>query len=129
MNFDGAYSRAGKGVGIVITSPKGKVFNFSFKLEFEATNNVAQNEALLLGIEIVKDMGIKLLSIKGDSDLIVQQVKGQFACKCQRLEKYRNAIWDRMEFFDALNIEAIPRDQNSATDQLAFAASTHQLRC
>ena len=76
MNFDGVYSRAGKGVGIVITSPKGKVFNFTFRLEFEATNNVAEYEALLLGIEIAKDMGIKLLSIKGDSDLIFQQVKG-----------------------------------------------------
>ena len=41
MNFDGVYSRAGKGVGIVITSPKGKVFNFAFRLEFEATNIVA----------------------------------------------------------------------------------------
>ena len=67
-----------------------------------------------------------MLSVKGDSDLIVQHVKGQFACKCQRLKKYRNVVWDTMEFFDALNIEAIPRDQNSATDQLVFAASTLQ---
>ena len=92
MNFDGAYSKAGKGARIVIVWPEGKVFNFAFRLEFEATNNVAEYEALLLGIEIAKDMGIKLLSIKGDFDLIVQQVKGQFSCKCQRLKKYRNAI-------------------------------------
>ena len=76
MKFDGAYSRAGKGVGVVITSPQGKIFNFSFRLEFEATNNVAEYEALLLGIELAKDMGIKFLSIKGDSYLIVQQIKG-----------------------------------------------------
>ena len=82
MNFDGAYSGTGKGAKVVIISSKGKVFNFAFRLEFEATNNVAEYEALLLGIEIAKDMGIKLLSIKGDSDLIVQQVKGQFVCKC-----------------------------------------------
>ena len=55
MNFDGAYSRVGKGVGKVIMSPKGKVFNFAFRLEFEATNNVAEYEALLLGLEIAKD--------------------------------------------------------------------------
>ena len=41
MNFDRAYSRAGKGDGIVITSPKGKVSSFAFRLEFEATNIVA----------------------------------------------------------------------------------------
>ena len=64
-----------------------------------ATNNVAEYEALLLCIELAKDMGIKLPSKNGDLDLIVQQIKGQFACKCQRLKKYRNAIWDTMEFF------------------------------
>ena len=126
MNFDGAYSRAGKGVAVVITSPKVRIFNFAFRLEFKATNNVAEYEALLVGIELAKDMGIKLLSIKGDSDLIDQQIKGQFECKCQRLKKYRNSIWDTMEFFYALNIEEIPRDQNSAADKLAVSASTLQ---
>ena len=126
MNFDGAYSKTGKGAGVVIVSPEGKVFSFAFRLEFEATNNVAEYEALLLSIEIDKDMGIKLLDIKGDSDLIIQQVKVQFACKCQRLKKYRNAIWDTMEFFNVLNIEAVPRDQNSASDRLAVSASTLQ---
>ena len=47
-------------------------------------------------------------------------------CKCQRLKKYRNAIWDTMEFFDALNLEAVLRDQNSASDKLAVSASTLQ---
>ena len=87
---------------------------------------MAEYEALLLGIEVAKKMGIKFLSIKGDSDLIVQQVKGQFVCKCQRLKKYRNAVWDTMEFFDALNIEAIPQHHNSTADQLVFAASALQ---
>ena len=49
MNFDGANSRSGKGTGVVITSPRGQVFNFTFRLEFEATNNVEKYEALLLG--------------------------------------------------------------------------------
>ena len=48
---------------------------------------MAEYEALLLGLEIAKDMGIKVPSIKGDSDLIVSQVKNLFACKCGRLKK------------------------------------------
>ena len=71
INFDGAHSRSGKGAGVVITSPRGQVFNFSFRLEFEATNNVAEYEALLLGLEIAKGMGIKMLNIRGDFDLII----------------------------------------------------------
>ena len=73
-----------------MTSPKGQVFSFSFRLEFEATNNVAEYEALLLGLEIDKDMGIKMLNIRGDSNLITLQVKNHFSCKCKMLKKYRN---------------------------------------
>ena len=75
MHFDGAHSRSGKGSGIVIKSPSGQVFKFAYRLEFDATNNVAEYEALFLGLEMRKGMGIKLLNIKGDSDLNVSQVK------------------------------------------------------
>ena len=71
MYFDGVYSKAGKGAGIVIISPSDKVYNFAFRLEFEESNNVAEYEALLLGLETAKDMGIKMLNIEGDSDLVV----------------------------------------------------------
>ena len=71
MYFDRAYSKTGKGVGILIISLSDKIYNFAFRLEFEASNNVAENEALLLGLETTKDMGIKMLNIKGDSDLVV----------------------------------------------------------
>jgi len=66
MHFDGAFSRLGKGAGIVLQSPSGKISKFSYRLEFEATNNVAEYEALLLGLELCKDRGVKCLCIKGD---------------------------------------------------------------
>ena len=78
MYFDRAYFKAKKGVGIVIISPSSKVYNFSFRLEFEASNNVAEYEELLLGLETAKDMGIKMLNIKGDSDLVVLQIKNRY---------------------------------------------------
>lgn len=96
MYFDGALSRHGKGVGIVLKSPLGHIFKFSYQLEFEATNNVAEYEALLLSLELEKYLRIKLLSIKGDSDLIIMQLKN-FTSKNQRLRNYRNAVWDTLE--------------------------------
>ena len=92
MNFDGAFSRAGKGAKIVLQSPSGEVMKFSYRLEFDATNNVAEYEALLLGLELCKDRGVKCLNIKGDSDLVIQQLKNKFACKSERLKGYRNTI-------------------------------------
>jgi ribonuclease HI len=127
MHFDGAFSRLGKGAGIVLQAPSGKVSKFAYRLEFDATNNVAEYEALILGLELCKDRGVKCLNIKGDSDLVIQQLKNKFACKSERLKGYRNTIWAMIEDLDALNLTAIPREQNSQADELAVAASTLSL--
>lgn len=88
MYFDGASSRYSKGAGIVLKSPLGHIFKFAYQLEFEATNNVDEYEALLLGLELAKALRVKFLSIKGDSDLIIMQIKNKFTCKNQRLKNY-----------------------------------------
>jgi ribonuclease HI len=127
MNFNAAFSRAGKGAGIVLQAPNGKVSKFAYRLEFDATNNAAEYEALLLGLELCRDRGVKCLNIRGDSDLVIQQLKNKFTCKSKRLIGYRNAIWDLINDLDALNLIAIPREQNSKADELAVVASTLQL--
>ena len=55
-----------------------------------------------------KYMGIKMLNIKGDSDLVILQLKNQYQCKSNRLRKYRNAIWETMDWFDTLNLHENP---------------------
>jgi hypothetical protein len=62
MFFDGASSREGVGAGVVFVSPTQETISLSYKLEFEATNNVAEYEALVLGLRAAKDMGIKDIS-------------------------------------------------------------------
>jgi ribonuclease HI len=71
MFFDGASSREGVGVGVVFVSPAQEIISLSYKLEFEITNNVAEYEALVLGLRVAKDMGIKEISMFGDAELIV----------------------------------------------------------
>lgn len=126
LYIDDKTSRHGKSTRIVLKSPLGHIFKFSYRLEFEATNNVAEYEALLLGIELEKDLRVKLLSIKGDSDLVIMRIKNKFTCKYQRLENYRNVVWDTMEYFDAINIEAIPREKNTLDDELVVASPSMQ---
>ena len=88
---------------------------------------MAEYEALLLGIELEKALKVKLLCIKGDSDLVIMQIKNKFICKNQRLRNYRNVVWDTMEYFDAINLEAIPREKKILADELVVAASIMQL--
>ena len=52
--FDGAYSKEGTGVGFLLITPRGKMMLFYFKLEFEATNNVAEYESLIISLQIEK---------------------------------------------------------------------------
>jgi len=88
MFFDGSSSKEGAGVGIVLTSLANEVFTFSYKLEFETTNNIAEYEALILGLKAVKDLNVKKLEVFGDSELVVLQVRNKYQARQLRLKQY-----------------------------------------
>jgi ribonuclease HI len=92
MLFDGASSEDGFGAGVVLVSPAQETISLSYKLEFEATNNVAEYEALVLGLRATKDMGIEEISIFGDAELIFHQVRNLYQSKHLRIRSYRNEV-------------------------------------
>ena len=69
--FDGACCKDRFGVGILLISPVGITYKFSFSLSFPCTNNIADYEALLLGIGLAQKHRIKFLHVIGDSKLVV----------------------------------------------------------
>lgn len=56
---------------MIFISSEGKTFRYSFLLSFECTNNIVEYEALLIGLNLAMKHGIKLLSVFGDSKLII----------------------------------------------------------
>ena len=92
MYFDGACSKEGYGAGIVFISPTKEVIPMSYKLEFDTTNNISEYEALLLVLKAARDMGIDKLSVFGDSELIIHQIKNIYQTKQQRLKQYKNEV-------------------------------------
>lgn len=72
MEFDGSCSSSGSGAGVVLIPPCGKVIPYSFKLEFKNMNNMAEYEALLLGLAEAKKLQIKMSKVRGDVELIVK---------------------------------------------------------
>jgi ribonuclease HI len=86
MHFHGAQSRLCVGVDIVFTSKQGRITSHSYILEFNTRNIIAKYDALLLGLELARDMGINLLVVVGDLDLVVKQVKNEFLVKNNRLK-------------------------------------------
>ena len=65
-------SREGSGVGILLIYHVDEIVTMMYKLEFEATNNISEYEALVLGLRGYKDMNIRELAVFRDSKLIVQ---------------------------------------------------------
>jgi ribonuclease HI len=70
MFFDGACSR--EGARVFFVSPSQETMSLSYKLEFETTNNVAEYEALVLGLRAAREMGIQEVAVFGDAELVVQ---------------------------------------------------------
>jgi len=71
MYFDGSVAKVGAGACVCIISPIRDFKAFSYKLTFECTNNVAEYEALLLGLHALKDLGAKRVQVFGDSELVI----------------------------------------------------------
>lgn len=81
LQFDGSATYERSGAGIVVISPTRKEFRFMVTMDFQCTNNQAEYEALIQGLQLLKAAGIHKVSVWGDSLLIIQQVKGEYQCK------------------------------------------------
>ena len=99
MNFDGAASKKGAGEGISIRPPIGEPKFLSYKLDFKCTNNVAEYEALILGLKALKDLQAQRVDIQGDSKLVIRQVQGSYQAKHPRMKSYGNLVLDLMGGF------------------------------
>ena len=80
------------GVGLVLTSSEKVIVEKSLRLDFSATNNEAEYEALLEGMAMVQRMGGKSIKLFSDSRLVVDQVKGEFEAKDERMWGYLSQV-------------------------------------
>jgi hypothetical protein len=70
--FDGSTCQQGGGAGVVLIDPSGDQVKYMVLLEFKATNNMEEYEALIFGLSTVLSLGICQLLVKGDSQLIIK---------------------------------------------------------
>ena len=73
MHFDGSKWKDGAGGGVILTSPQGDKLKYILRMQFTASNNEAEYEALLHAMRMAKACGAKRLIIYGDSKLVVNQ--------------------------------------------------------
>ena len=81
MVFDGASNALSNEIGAIIISPEGCHTPFTARLCFNCTNNMVEYKACIMGLKAAIDLGIKSLSVFGDSALVISQIKGEWDTK------------------------------------------------
>jgi ribonuclease HI len=123
MYFDGSLIKTGAGAGLLFISPLGKHLRYVIRLHFPASNNVAEYEALVNGLRIAIELGVRRLDARGDSQLVIDQVIKDSHCRDRRMEAYCDEVRCLEDKFYGLELNHIARRYNETADELAKIAS------
>ena len=121
LQFDGASDpNPGPSAGGAVLFHPGTTDPVFERYEFipHATNNEAEYNGLIIGLQEAADAGIKNLLIEGDSNLIVNQFAGTWKIKAQNLASLHKKARTLLTHFDFVAIKHIPREQNAHADAL-----------
>jgi len=124
VNVDGG-ARGNPGpaaIAAVVQDADGEVLEERRETIGEATNNVAEYRALLLGIESAVAHGAGSLELVGDSELIVRQVKGEYKVKDATLRELHSQVRLALRAFDDWTIRHVRREDNAEADRLVNEA-------
>ncbi|XP_020263162.1 uncharacterized protein LOC109839144 [Asparagus officinalis] len=119
-----ATGRVIAGVGVVSISSQNHILPRAVSLTEPCSNNVAEYNALLVGLDIAKQLGVKHLEAYDDSQLIVNQMKGEYEVRNEHLVPYHIAAITLADSFEGFYIDHIPRLRNTYADVLASLAAT-----
>jgi ribonuclease HI len=111
------------GAGLLFISPIGEHMRYAVRLHFPTPNNKAEYETLLCGLRIAIEMGIKRLDVRGDSQLVMDQVMKNASSHDDKMEAYCNAMRALEVMFYGIELNHVPRRYNEEADKLAKIAS------
>ena len=124
LQFDGgSRGKPGPaGIGVVIRAADGTPLVTLGRFIGRATNNVAEYKALIAALEEAKKLGAKKLIIRGDSELIIKQMRGEYRVKNADLKDLYDEAQFLLHQFDEAKIEHNLRDNNVLADKLVNLA-------
>ncbi|XP_077242471.1 uncharacterized protein LOC143882983 [Tasmannia lanceolata] len=123
MYFDGAVNNRGQGIGAVLVSPKREYIPISIKLQFECTNNMAEYEACIAGLEAALILKVQEIDVFGDSILIICQTNGNWKTRESKLIPYNFYLESLAKKFKNITFTHLSRTKNHFADALATLAS------
>ena len=107
------------GCGAVIVDSSGAVVKELSRYLGHTTNNVAEYEGLLMGLEALARLGKKRIRVQSDSQLLVRQLNGEYRVKDEKLKALFQKAVALLRQFEGYRILHVPRELNKLADRLA----------
>lgn len=107
------------GIGVVLESPEGRVLEEIARGIGWATNNVAEYEALIAGLQTARVHGAADLEVFMDSRLVIEQMKGNYKVKSPGLKTAHERARSLAREFDRITFTAVARAENARADRLS----------
>jgi ribonuclease HI len=126
MFFDGSSCGAGAGIGIILVSPQGTSYEFSIPIKKTSTNNQYEYRVVLKGIKLLREVNAKVIEIFGDSQLMINQLAGEYECKDDILRVHHEECLQLLRELKIVRLEHIPKIHNSEANRLAQGASGYR---
>jgi ribonuclease HI len=124
MYFDGSLKLQGAGAGILFIAPGGEQLKYALQLLFLTSNNAAEYEALIHGLNIAVSLGVKRLMVYEDSLVVISQINKDWDYSTDSMGKYCAAIRKLEDKFEGLEFHHVERDRNAAVDALSKLGSS-----
>ena len=105
-------------VAAVATEPDGSVLGERSAYIGEATNNVAEYRAVLLGLELARSLGARSIEVVNDSELVARQIGGQYKVKHAGLRPLFLETMKALREFDRWSVRNVRREENERADEL-----------
>jgi ribonuclease HI len=124
VNVDGG-ARGNPGpaaVAAVATTPEGEALAERNEYIGDATNNVAEYRALLLGLDLARELGASEVEVVNDSELVARQIGGEYKVKHAGLRPLYADAMRSLRDFDGWAVRAVRREDNSRADELVNEA-------
>ena len=110
------------GAGVVIKDERGRIVSRIKKYLGPVTNNRAEYQALIAGLEEAQRLGTSAVEVNLDSELVVNQINGVYRVRDARLRILEGEVRRRLGHFARWVIRYIPREENREADRLAREA-------
>ena len=99
LSVDGATNAQGSRAGLILTSPEGIDIEYALRFGFQASNNEAEYEAVIVGLSLAHSLEIDQLEVCNDSQLVVRQIEDTYKAKNGRMILYLRKVRDLLKKF------------------------------